>query len=304
MMNHRDQFKYDEDRDVCELDVLDRSFLSDLLQSTKVYSYDGEAQLLDIIDSEASSGTEYLLLCSGKESIDTIINPLSITIDCPKAISSFDTVEGLLLVKMPSRTHAAAADEINSLIKEKLLPMGLYHAIQGFPGAQIRGRTSTRGKEPDYGWAPKRRPRQSGASGPKMPSVVIEVAATEKDEKLNLDVRYWLSPDDGNVKMCITLRVDRDNNEIRIESWIRQELENTPASSHTSRTRIYRNQVIYARMTKRGRPVLTGDYPFRIPFESLMLRPIDNGRAAENDLIFSKADLENLAESIWNAECY
>lgn len=175
--------------------------------------------------------------------------------------------------------------------------MRLYNALQGFPGATIIGTTSTRGKQPDYGWCPKRTPRQSGPAEPKMPSTVIEVMYTENHEKLNLDVRYWLSPNEENVKMCLTFRVDRENNEIRMESGIRQEAGN----NNNNRTRIYRNQVIYARMTTKGRPIVSGDYPFWIPFDSLMLRPIDTGRA-EKDLRFLKADLERFAESIWNAE--
>lgn len=290
-MNHQ----FDADRYVRGLDILDRTFLNDLIPFAKTYAYDGELQLFDLLDSENSNESEYFLLYSGKKSIETIVNSKP-TLDIPTFISSFDITEGLLLVKMPSRTHAAAADEINSLIREKLLPMGLFNTLQGFPGATITGETSTRGKQPDYGWCPKRRPRQSGPAQPKMPSIVIEVACTENDEKLNLDVRYWLSPDDGNVKMCLTLRVDRKNDEIRMESWIRKEAENN------NRTRIHRNQVIHTRISKKGRPIVTGDCPFRVPFESLMLRPIDSGRAAEKDLIFSRADLERVAMSIWNAE--
>jgi hypothetical protein len=278
---------------VCELDILGRIFLKHLLPFTKTYAYDGELQLFDLLDSEMNA-TQTFLIYSGKESIETIVDPQS-TIDIPAFISSFDIIEELLLIKMTSRTHAAAADQINSLIRKKLRPMGLYDALQGFPGATIIGKTSTRGKQPDYGWCPIRKPRQSGPAKPKMPSIVIEVAYTEDDEILNLDVRYWLSPNDGNVKMCLTLRVDRENNEIRMESWIRKEASN-------NRTRIHRNQVIYARMTTKGRPVVTGDCPFQIPFESLMLRPIDTGRAAEKDLIFSRADLERVAEVIWNSE--
>lgn len=137
------------------------------------------------------------------------------------------------------------------------MPMGLYRVLQGFPGATISGETSTRGKQPDYVWCPA----------------------------------------DGNVKMCLTLRVDRENNEIRMESWIRQE-----DTDNNGRMRICRNQVMYVRMKAQSRPTVTADCLFRISLESLMLRPIDNRRTAEKDFLFSRADLENVAESIWNAE--
>ncbi|KAJ5328669.1 hypothetical protein N7452_009059 [Penicillium brevicompactum] len=285
--------QFNSDHHVFELDILDRGFLNNLLPFTKAYAYDGERQMRDIIDSETSNATDHFILYSGKESIKTIVSQSPV--DIPKFISSFDIKEELLLVKKPSRTRAAAADEINALIREKLMPMGLYNAIQGFPSATVIGKINTRGKQPDYGWCPKRRRCQCGTAEPKMPSVVIEVAEIEHDHKFNSDVRYWLSPNDGNVKMCLTLRVDHGNDEIRLESWIRHEV-------YHGSYRIYRNQVKYTQMTKQVHPIVTGDCPFHIPFESLMLQPIETGRGAENDLIFSRADLERVAQSIWNAE--
>lgn len=85
---------------------------------------------------------------------------------------------------------------MDTLIRQKLLPMGLYNAVHGFPGVTIIGKTSHRGKQPDYGWGPKRPPHQSRPAEPKKPPVALEVAYIESDEKLNLDVRYWLSPTD------------------------------------------------------------------------------------------------------------
>jgi hypothetical protein len=278
----------------CELDVLGSSFLKDLIPFTKTYAYDGELQLFDLIDSLTSNATEYFLLYSGEESIETIINTQTKPII---HISSFDAAEGLLLVKMPSISHGVAADAVDELIKLQLMSMGLRNAIHGFPNSTIVGTTPTRAKEPDYGWSPRRTPRQPGPSQPLRPSIVLEVTYTENDKKLNTDVRYWLSPNDGNVKMCLTLRIDRKNNEIRMESWTRREADD----NNNNRAGIHRNQVIYARMIN-GRSVVTGDHPFRIPFDSLMLRPIDPSRAAEKDLLFSREDLEGVAEYIWDAE--
>ncbi|KAJ6144927.1 hypothetical protein N7470_008822 [Penicillium chermesinum] len=130
-----------------------------------------------------------------------------------------------------------------------------------------------------------------------MPTVALEVAVTEDDKKLNSDVRYWLSPNDGNANLCLTLRINPINNEIRMESWARKD-----NNDNKQRARIDRTQVIYVHSTQEGRPIVTGDLPFRIPFESLMLRPIDAQTAAEQDIIFSQADLEEAARSIWIAE--
>ncbi|KAJ5246874.1 hypothetical protein N7468_001857 [Penicillium chermesinum] len=260
-----------------------------------MFAYDGEDQLNNLIASEFSKGTACFLLRSGKKSIESIIN-LADT-DTSYHISSFDITEGLILIKMPSLIHCAAAHEINYLILQKLQPMKLDKAIRGYPGASIRGEESSRGKEPDYSWCPVRRPRSSAHPRMKMPSVALEVAVSENDKKLNADVRYLLSPEDGNAELCLTLRVDKVNNNIRLESWARQDANNDQQRSH-----IHRTQVVYARITQDGRAIVTGDLPFRIPFESLMLRPTDPGTAAEQDILFSQNDLEELSEKIWNAD--
>ncbi|KAJ5246655.1 hypothetical protein N7468_001638 [Penicillium chermesinum] len=281
-----------DDADVCEMDILDHSFLNDLVPFTKTFSYDGEHQLNNLLDSEFSERTAYFLLRSGKKSIESIIKSVE-----TYSISSFDITEGLILFKLSFRTHAAAVHEINLLIIEKLLPMGLDKAIQGFPRPRITGKESTRGKEPDYSWCPTRTPRSSAHVKTRMPTVALEVAVTEDDKKLNSDVRYWLSPNDGNANLCLTLRINPINNEIRMESWARKD-----NNDNKQRARIDRTQVIYVHSTQEGRPIVTGDLPFRIPFESLMLRPIDAQTAAEQDIIFSQADLEEAARSIWIAE--
>ena len=70
-----------------------------------------------------------------------------------------------------------------------------------------------KGKVPDAAWGPRRSPRGI----PKSPTVVLEVAVSETDKKLQSDIRFWLN--DGNARSCLTARVTRNTPEIRLERW-------------------------------------------------------------------------------------
>ncbi|KAJ5515705.1 hypothetical protein N7527_007265 [Penicillium freii] len=133
---------------------------------------------------------------------------------------------------MPSLEHSAIG-AVDDAITGAIQPMGLFKSLIKYPGATIQGQT--RGKQPDQGWGTRRPPRGCERT----PSVVLEVAWSESDSKLNSDVRFWLAPADGNVKTCLTLRVDKRQLAIRIENWRRQkerphrvQIEVTKVSNH------------------------------------------------------------------------
>lgn len=188
------------------------SFLTDLPPSIKRYTYHGEPQFFDILESESARfkdsphASEFLLFHATKETIETLIDsqdehysPIT------KYLTSFDTNERLFLVRMPSTPHGVAGPAMNTAILEALQPMGLRHtAIRGYLGAEVRG--ESRGKETDFGWGPRRITDRGTRSSP---SVVLEVAYSENDVKLNSDVRFWLDPNNGNATVCLTLRIGR-----------------------------------------------------------------------------------------------
>lgn len=263
------------------------SFLKDLPPSIKRYTYHSEHQALGIIDSEFSRldtsthASEFVLFHTSKETLEHIFDTLRVdTSSIARLCTSFDTEEELLLVTLMKTPHSAASDVVNTMILETLASVRMMRSLQGYSGATIRGQT--RGKQADYGWGPKRRP----PGQPDSPSVTLEVAYSESDSKLSSDVRFWLNPDDGNANMCLTLRINRSRPEIRIEKWEKQN------------DRPHRSQIIW--ITRRGGETTVSDHPLVVPFESLFRRP--PSRSWENDLEISQGQLEEIAETIWNAQ--
>lgn len=268
---------------------LDGSFLKDLPLQIKRYTYCGKRQFFDILESESArfqastDSSEFLLFHASNKTIENIFDPENEDTSIAKFVTSFDTNEQLFLVTLPSTPHSAAAYEMDTAIRQALAPMGLSYALQGYAGATIRGVDGA--KQADCGWGSKRRiPGQP--SSPSSPAITLEVAYSETDSKLNSDLRFWLSPERGDVNLCFTLRIHRSYPEIRIEKWERQN------------DRIHRAQVTW--ITKRNDRVNVTHHPLTIPFESLFRR--QSSRPGERDLQISQQQLDELAETIWQEQ--
>ncbi|KAJ5467326.1 hypothetical protein N7475_005078 [Penicillium sp. IBT 31633x] len=181
---------------------------------------------------------------------------------------------------MPSAEHSSAIGAVDETIMAALQPMGLFGRLHKYSGTTIQGQM--RGKQPDHGWGPKRPP----PGYPRRPSVVLEVAWSESDSKLNSDIRFWLNPAEGNARTCLTLRVDKHKPAIRIEQW---RLQNR---------RPHRLQII--RVTKMPDQISVTNHPLIIPFEHLFLRP--PSIPAERDIEISQQALQEIAETIWDIQ--
>ncbi|KAJ5689611.1 hypothetical protein N7462_004003 [Penicillium macrosclerotiorum] len=258
---------------------LDGPFLEDLPPVIKRYTYKGKEQFYNILKAEtdlseaSTESSEFVLFRANKKTIETLLGPVTEDTDIAQFCSSFDTSEQLFLVSMPLGPHNEAISQMSILIRQALSPMGLDYALKEYPGLTVEG--EDRGKVPDYGWGPKRR-----ACGP---SVALEVAYSESDSKLNSDVRFWLHPDYGKADLCLTLRMNKSQPEVRIEKWERQN------------NRTHRSQVIW--MIRNQGEVTTIGHPLIIPFDALFHRVPDFPR--EKDLEISEQHLRALAESIW-----
>ncbi|KGO71674.1 hypothetical protein PITC_026870 [Penicillium italicum] len=280
------QGNHSVDRGSYNLDV-DATFLKDLPPSIRRYTYHGEQQFFDIFKFEfprfkasPNDTSEFILFHASKETIETLFNPSNEETPIAKLCTSFDTKEELFLITMISNAHSAASHAVNTMILHSLLPMGLSLSLRGYPGATVTG--NDRGKQPDYGWGPRRRP----PGRPDSPCVALEVAYSDSDSKLNSDVRFWLNPDEGNANICLTLRIHKSLPEIRIEKWKRQE------------DRIYPSQATY--ITRSGNQFNVTNHPFTIPFESLFCRPLSIHK--EKDIELSQGQLEEIARMIWDAQ--
>ncbi|KAJ5686599.1 hypothetical protein N7536_009218 [Penicillium majusculum] len=265
------------------------SFLRELPSSIERYTYEGECSFLRIfnlkLNPRESPGNEknnFILFHTSREMIETLLNPDDESTTLAKNCSSFDLDEELILIKMPSPEHSAAISAVDHAIMAALLPMGLFDSLNGYPNATIQGQT--RGKQPDHGWGSIRPP----PGYKRTPSVVLEVAWSKSDSKLNSDVRFWLAPDDGNAKTCLTLTVDKRRPAIRIENW---RLQNG---------RDHRFQMIH--VTKLSNHITVTNDPLLIPFEDLFLRAPST--PAERDIEISHQALQVIAEKIWDVQGY
>lgn len=117
--------------------------------------------------------------------------------------------------------------------------------------------------------------------------MVLEIAVSESQLKLQSDVRFWLWQGQGKVNIVFTLTVDRQNPRIWIEKW-----ESAGDREHRiQQVTVYRgaNNLIYT----------TGD-PLTIEFPKLFLR--NTSCPKEAYIQFPQDVLENLAIPIWLAQ--
>lgn len=110
--------------------------------------------------------------------------------------------------------HSAALGAFGNAFLQALGAMGLELALQIYSGATMKGEEKS--KQDDNGWSPKRPPRGHDC---KWPTVVLEVAVSESQSKLQSAVRFWLREGQGKVKVVFTLAVDRQSPNITIEKW-------------------------------------------------------------------------------------
>lgn len=269
-----------------------RSFLEDMPLSIKRYRYRGKEHLLYITDLEfncfqrsknaprsTNAPSEYILFqIDGDTFARDFLDP---TVNDIPSISAFDTDENLVLIKMHSQEHAHAADTFASKVMNKIRDMGLETQIQRFPGTTITA--GNRGKQADQGWGPIHPP----PGYDRKPTVVLEVAVSESQAKLERDVQFWLDPAQGNANIALTLKINRKRPVVTIEKW-----QWDGANDRTQRV-----QRIEIAESPSGDRITVSNAPLIIPFELLMRRT--RSSPAEVDITIDVQDLEEIADGIW-----
>jgi hypothetical protein len=262
-------------------------FLGDLEASIKRYRYLSKQHAIRIVNEEAKeAGTsgEWILFTGIDKKTFThdFLNTIDENGDRTLNWSSFDNTLNLLLAKMPpQKPHEEAIRSFDKLLMDALRPMGLDEALHQF-GSAIE-ESPKGGKQADSQWSPIRLPR--GRSRDR-PTIVLEVALSERYSKLNSDVRYWLQPlpTSEDVKIAITLRINRQQPEIIVEKWERE--NNHP----------HRKQCVTISMRANKEITVHGD-PLIIEFQKLFLRPTEPPR--ETDLHIDAEMLKRLAVKVW-----
>jgi hypothetical protein len=182
-----------------------------------------------------------------------------------------------------SMAHENAAGLFGVLFHEALTTVGMQRSLDPI-GAATHFATMG-GKEPDGAWQPTRLPRDRSN---KWPTIVLEVAYSATQSKLQSDVHYWLRGPEGEVRTVLTLRIDQHEPRIVIERW-----ESTD-NGHGRR----QQQVVITR-TRRNKVTITGA-PLVLEFERIFLRTPAIPR--EQNIEIDNEKLEFLATRVWDKQ--
>lgn len=267
-------------------------FLGDLQPSIKRYSYKGKQQFASTLNKEfngkASDSIENMsewVLFTGIDEetfVQDFLNSADETDEWTENWTSFDSSHNLLLIRIPLSPHEVAADTFKKLLLFALQPMGLENALQRLSRTDTEGPSGR--KQADGSWAPRRVPIGRSRN---WPSVVLEVALSEAQSKLSSDVRYWLHQSQGDVKIALTLTINRQKPEIILEKW---ELQND---------RQHRTQRVKISMGANKR-ITVSDGPLVIDFEKLFLRPSETPEKTDTEIDTDM--LKELATMIWEQQ--
>jgi hypothetical protein len=268
-------------------------FLADIASPIKRYPFEGRQQFLDTWKAEwhrqqnaptgTSDASEWILF--------TNVDKRTFTqdfLDPPEpwtetSWSSFDASQDLLLVKMPNAPpHEVAAATFNNLFLDAIEPTGLKYALRNLKSAAFHG--SSGSKEAGFSWAPKRTPPGHSRD---WPTVILEVAYSETKSKLMSDIRFWLHQSKGDVKVVVTLQINRQTPKITVETW---ELQSD---------RPHRMQQLIVSKAKNQEVMVRND-PLVIQFASLFLRPASIPK--ETDINVDAEKLQLLATDIWGEQ--
>ncbi|KAI9371424.1 hypothetical protein BJX61DRAFT_511521 [Aspergillus egyptiacus] len=260
-----------------------RGFLADLLNPTcpiPRYVYQGKEQFLKDFQhapDPTQPYSEWLLLTHvTKEIFDADFLESE---EYPFAsVSSYNSqLEILLLRTVQSKPQGAAATEFVRLLDRATGRRGVqFRTYGGYHSAPA----GDWGKCPDMAWRPVRLPQDRS---PDWPSAVLEVSFAETGEKLRSDTRQWLGATRGDVKIVVTVAIERTAPRIVIEQWVGKD----GSAGREQRIEI----------TKKGDEIEVSAGALELSFERLFLHPFGSDRTP---IISVHAPaLKSYAEAIW-----
>src|SRR5436305_8520143 len=120
----------------------------------------------------------------------------------------------LLIVKIPTAEHEAAASNIGGKVFAELIRMG----IPDYEFWSVNSQTyhaPTSSKEADIAYKPSAFRESKDA----WPTIVFEVGVSESLRGLRWDARWWLRESNGDVKIVILIHIHRQRKRLHIEKW-------------------------------------------------------------------------------------
>ena len=118
----------------------------------------------------------------------------------------------------------------------------------------------------------------------------MEITYSETESKLGSGVRFWMRASGGDVKVVLTLRINRQQPKIRIEKWV---------SNNSNNNRHHLDQSVTISKADNNRIILS-NAPLTIYFEELFLRPASMPR--ERNIEVDAEKLRYLATEIWDEQ--
>lgn len=275
----------------------DAAVLQGLAPTTHQYTYRGQNEYRDILLHEhdlwqrGETTTEFVIFTHLDQQTfqrDFLLEP------CDKLIAnswkSHCPISQCLQARLKSSTHGEMVFAFHDLCRDKLVPMGLQHALHR-PGRSPVCDEGTRAQAADHSLRPRRLP--AGRSD-KWPSVAVEVGFAESRAKRQHDLCWWLSRSDGEVKVAIGLSTHKLKREIVVEVW-------GIVDGTTGKTPTLQQEVVISKEAADSTANVT-NAPLTIAFESLFLRPAN--QPAERDIELTDDDLREMAEAIWETQSF
>lgn len=266
------------------------SDLEGLLSSTPVHHWQGKQQFMqtinrehDRLESDPTQASEWVAFTGLNEETFTRHFVDTYDRDMIKYWKSYTRSQHLLLVKMSLPAHAIALAKFHDALIRALNRNNpeLEDELQPFPNVRVHGGNKT--KQPDNGWGPLHGPVDRSD---KWPAVVLEAGLSERTSKLQSDAQWWLGNSNGDVKIALTMSVNRRGPSIEIHKWEHE--NNRPGISQTIK--------IWKDAEGNGQPIQTDGAPLLIEFGKLFLRA---SATHEHDIRIESDDLRRLAKAVW-----
>lgn len=278
--NNTSNDRLNNEKEINSINGRNGSFLANLPAPINRYVYKGRRQLEDVYNREFDRFSHDQTGKLSQFVLFSNIDEQTFARDfCERTVSwtSYSASEQLLLIKMVTDEHSAAAEAFDHTLMDAIRPMGLAKAVKSF------GNASRPGKQADKAYGPQWPPPGYDRY---WPTVALEVAVSEPASKLTSDIRHWFGKSEGKVNIVLTIRVDRKRPMITIEKW------------EMAEDRMNRTQVVEISKRKKGdEETAVSGGPLLIEFDKLFRRAPEVPR--ESDIRIGEEGLSELASSVW-----
>lgn len=119
-----------------------------------------------------------------------------------------------LIVKLPKPPHETVSRGFESLIREEAKRQGVRQDLISKGSETIK--QSPYAKEADSAWGPR---RQIPGHDNKWPTLVLEVGLSENLHRLHIDLKWWFSNSQGQVKVVLVVSIQQKEPKVVLERW-------------------------------------------------------------------------------------